>query len=216
MIDRRALLTALPAVLIAGPALAQTRRAAPAPALLTAEDRALVAEASAYLQALAQVKGRFVQTSPRGSVTRGEVFIKRPGKARFAYDPPSGLLVVSDGHNVSMWDQRLKTFDRYPLGSTPLSLFLAKHIRLDQGVMVRGIQRQPGGFSITLRDGRRQAEGQVVLTFSQSPLALREWALTDAQGQTTRVALSALEPAALDNGLFVLRDPRPRRTTTPK
>lgn len=207
-IDRRTLLTALPAALVAGPALAQSRR--PAAAALSAEDQALVAKATDYLQGLGQVQGRFVQTNARGAVTRGVVSIKRPGKARFAYDPPSGLLVVSDGHNVSVWDQRLKTFDRYPLGATPLSLFLAKHIRLDQGVAVTQVQRVPGGFSITARDGRKQAEGQVTLTFSEGPAALREWALRDAQGQTTRVAIESLQSASLDNGLFVLRDPRPR------
>ncbi len=208
MIDRRALLAALPVALVAGPALAQARRAPVAP--LSADDQALVDKATAYLQGLGQVQGRFVQTNGRGTVTRGVVAIKRPGKARFAYDPPSGLLVVSDGHNVSVWDQRLKTFDRYPLSATPLSLFLAKHIRLDQGVAITQVQRVGGGFSITARDGKKQAEGQVTLTFSDNPVALREWALRDAQGQTTRVAIEGLQSAELDNGLFVLRDPRPR------
>lgn len=208
MIDRRALLATLPAAFVAGPALAQGRR--PAAAALPAEDQALVAKATDYLEGLREVQGRFVQTNARGSVTRGVVSIKRPGKARFAYDPPSGLLVVSDGHNVTVWDQRLKTFDRYPLGATPLSLFLAKDIRLDKGVAITQVQRTPGGFSITARDRGKQAEGQVTLTFSDNPVALREWALRDAQGQTVRVAIESLQPASLDNGLFVLRDPRPR------
>lgn len=207
-IDRRALLTALPAALVGGPALAQARRPATVP--LSAEDQALVARATDYLQGLGEVQGRFVQTNARGAVTRGVVSIKRPGKARFAYDEPSGLLVVSDGHNVSVWDKRLKTFDRYPLGATPLSLFLAKHIRLDQGVTISEVQRTPTGFSITARDGKKQAEGQVTLSFSDRPVALREWTLRDAQGQTTRVAIESLQATSLDNRLFVLRDPRPK------
>ena len=47
---------------------------------------------------------------------------------------PAGLLVVSDGRNVSVYDPRLKTFDAYPLGATPLSLFLARTDPADQGV----------------------------------------------------------------------------------
>ena len=214
MIYRRALLAALPAALVAGPVLAAPPKVAPPP--LSADDQALVARASAYLQGLGQVQSRFVQTNPRGVIARGELFIKRPGKARFAYDPPSGLLVVSDGYNVAIWDQRLKTFDSYPLGMTPLSLFLAKHIRLDQGVRVQAVETIPGGFAITVRDGRGKAEGQVRLTFTEAPLALREWALTDAQGMVTRVALEGLAPATLDNSLFVLRDPTPKRTGTSK
>ena len=67
-----------------------------------------------------------MQTDARGRATTGALFMKRPGKARFAYDAPSGLLVVSDGGVVSVQDTRLKTFESYPLGATPLSLFLAR------------------------------------------------------------------------------------------
>lgn len=204
---RRALLLAASALLFPGLAFAQSK--------LSAEDGALVQQASAYLQGLSKAKGRFTQTSARGAVTRGTLYISRPGKARFAYDAPSNLLVVSDGYNVSVWDARLKTFDRYPLGATPLSLLLAKSIRLDQGVVITGVRRFSDGFSITAKDGKRQAEGQITLTFSSSPVALREWALVDGQGSTTRVTLNSLETvASLDPGLFVLRDPRPRSGRT--
>lgn len=204
---RRTLLLAAPALLLPGLASAQSK--------LSAEDGALVQQASAYLQGLSKAKGRFTQTSARGAVTRGTLYISRPGKARFAYDAPSNLLVVSDGYNVSVWDARLKTFDRYPLGATPLSLLLAKSIRLDQGVVITGVRRFSDGFSITAKDGKRQAEGQITLTFSSSPVALREWTLVDGQGSTTRVTLNSLETvSSLDPGLFVLRDPRPRSGRT--
>ena len=105
------------AALAAAPAAA-----APAPPLGDAE-RALVTRAAAWLEGLGEAQGRFVQTDARGGVSRGEVFIRRPGKARFAYAPPSSRLVVADGANVSVADPRLKTFERYPLAATPLSLF---------------------------------------------------------------------------------------------
>jgi outer membrane lipoprotein-sorting protein len=204
---RRFLLGAAPALLL--PTVAQAQPS------LSAEDGALVQKAQVYLQGLSRAKGRFVQTSPRGAVTRGALYLQRPGKARFQYDPPSNLLVVADGYNVSVWDARLKTFDRYPLGATPLSLFLAKTIRLNEGVVVTDVRRFADGFTIIARDGKRQAEGQVSLTFSNQPIALREWILTDAQGAATRVSISSLEPvSALDPKLFVLRDPRPRSGRT--
>src|SRR5947199_9803015 len=91
-------------------------RAAPPPAL-SAADQALVDKAVAYLQGLSEARGRFTQTDGRGAPTTGELFLKRPGKARFAYDPPSGLLVVSDGGRVIVQDKRLDTFTPYPLGA---------------------------------------------------------------------------------------------------
>src|SRR6476646_9103303 len=102
----RTLTLALAAAPLATPALAQG---------LAADDQALVDRAVAYLQAMGEAKARFVQTDARGATSQGTVFLKRPGKARFDYDPPSGLLVVSNGSTVSVSDSRLKTFDAYPL-----------------------------------------------------------------------------------------------------
>jgi outer membrane lipoprotein-sorting protein len=210
-LTRRALALGLAALPL--PALAQRAPAAP----LSAEDRALVDQAAAYLQGLTEAKGRFVQTDARGATTQGTLYLKRPGKARFAYDPPSGLLVVSDGGNVSIADSRLKTFDAYPLMATPLSIFLARQIRLDRGINVTRVSRMADGFSITARDGKKQAEGQITLTFSNSPVALIGWTVTDAQGSSTRIRLTSLEKTSgLASSLFVLKDPRPKNVGRPK
>jgi outer membrane lipoprotein-sorting protein len=208
MTSRRSLLIAAGAALVAGPALAQGSRLG---TVLSAEDRALVDRAVAYLQGLTTARGRFIQTDARGQVTQGQVYIQRPGKARFAYDPPSGLLVVANGSTVSVWDSRLRSFQSYPLRATALNLFLGRNINLSSGVIVDQVVRHDdGGFEIVARDARRQAEGRIRLTFSAAT-ALTGWALTDAQGQTTRVQLIGFAPSgALDQNLFVLRDPRPR------
>ncbi|WP_309605943.1 outer-membrane lipoprotein carrier protein LolA [Phenylobacterium sp.] len=209
MTSRRRLF-ALVAAAAAIPPLSPRAAPAPPPAL-SAADQVLVDRAVAYLQALGEARGRFTQTDARGATSRGELFLKRPGKARFAYDPPSGLLVVSDGGTVSVADSRLKTFDAYPLMATPLSLFLAKTIRLDKGVQVTRVDRASDGFSITARDGRRQTAGQITLSFTDAPLALAGWSVTDAQGRATRIQLAGLAATAgLDPALFVLKDPRPK------
>lgn len=210
ILTRRSLtlaLAALPAVGLAPPAVAQK-----APAL-SAEDKAMVDRAVAYLEGLTEAKGAFVQIDPRGVATRGTFYMKRPGKARFEYEPKAGLLVVSDGGNVSIQNYRLKTFDRYPLMVTPLSLFLAKQIRLDKGVRVTRVARYAGGFSVTARDARKTAEGQITLTFTDAPLRLAAWTVTDAQGQSTQVRLEGLEQTSgLAPSLFVLKDPRPKNS----
>lgn len=203
-LDRRRLSLALVASAFAAPAFAQ--------AGLSAADKALVDRAAAYLQGLTEAKARFVQTDGRGRSIGGNVFLKRPGKARFDYDAPSGLLVVSDGGVVSVQDTRLKTFDRYPLSATPLSVFLAKNIRLDKGVTVTRVARMADGFSITARDGNKRTAGQITLNFREAPqLTLTGWTITDAQNRQTRVQLQNLQRASgLASSLFVLKDPRPK------
>ncbi|RYG85601.1 MAG: outer membrane lipoprotein carrier protein LolA [Alphaproteobacteria bacterium] len=207
MIDRRLLLISTFAYGAPSFALAQRGKAI---APLTDEEQGLVDKAVAYLQDMNQVKGRFTQTDPRGRAASGDIYLKRPGKVRFAYDPPNELLVVSDGARVSVHDKRLKTFQQYALSMTPLSLFLAKQIRLDRGVRVTKVNPYADGFAIVAQDGRHETAGQVTLVFGSDPMILKEWTIIDAQGGSTRVRLSGLTPvSSLDPSLFVLRDPRP-------
>lgn len=187
---------------------------ASAQAALSAEDRATLATAQTYLQNLTSAQGSFVETS--GPQRReGRFWLQRPGRMRFEYTSPAGLLVVSDGDNVKRYDPRLNVFRQVPLGMTPLSTFLARNVRLDQGVRIERVTRmQSGAFAITARDERRPNEGSVILAFAGSPLRLQEWTITDAQGGRTRTQLTSLTPASnLASSLFRLTDPtlRPRR-----
>lgn len=210
LVGTLAFLLTAPGFLMAAPAWAQR----PAIAPLSADDKVLVDKAVTYLQGLAQAEGRFVQTDERGRISQGKFYLKRPGKARFAWDPPTDQLMVSDGHKVSVQNTRLGTTDVWPLVSNPLSIFLAKEIRLDRGIVVSQVRRFADGFSITARDGKKEAEGQIVMVFGGTPVALREWTTINAQGGKVRVVLSSLSrPASLDPSLFIVRDPRTRPGT---
>lgn len=184
--------------------------AAPAYAALAPADQALVEKAAAYLGGLRSAQARFSQTDPRGAVTTGVFTLQRPGKARFAYDPPADLTVVADGINVNVADGRLKTFDQYPQKNTPLALLLGEKVSFDKSVTVVGVARDKAGFSITAKDAHKLAEGRITLDFASTPMALTGWTVIDAQGQKTTVRLSGLKSGvAVSPSLFVLKDPHP-------
>ncbi len=205
MIFRRLAALAL-AVSLGGAASPLPVLARGAAADLSPDQQAQVARATDYLQGLKTVTGRFSQTDPNGGSSTGMLYLQRPGKARFEYDPPAGLLVVSDGQFVGVSDRRLKTFNEYPLGRTPLVLLLARQVRLDRGVTVTNVEQAADGFSITARDGPGEAEGRITLLFRNDPLALRGWTLVNGQGRETQVRLGPLSPADhLAPGLFYIR-----------
>src|SRR5690606_33305974 len=86
--SRRALCAGLLAApLLGSPGLVRAQ------AQLTAEQRALVERAAAYLQGLTSARGRFVETGPNGQTRSGAFYLQRPGRMRFEYDAPSNLLV---------------------------------------------------------------------------------------------------------------------------
>ncbi|CAL1690915.1 Outer-membrane lipoprotein carrier protein [Brevundimonas subvibrioides] len=185
---------------------------AAAQSALSAEDRATLATAQTYLQNLTSAQGTFTETGAGGQRRSGRFWLQRPGRMRFEYTDPAGLLVVSDGSNVKRYDPRLNVFRQVPLGATPLSTFLARNVRLDQGVRIDRVTRmQSGAFALTVRDSSRPNDGSVILAFAGNPMRLQEWTITEASGARTRTQLTSLTPASgLAASLFRLTDPTRR------
>jgi len=203
-VSRRAFALGTLAALAAAPAWAQ--------AGLSAADREALGRAQTYLRGLTSAQGTFTETGAGGQRRTGRFWLQRPGKMRFEYTNPQGLLVVSDGSNVMRYDPRLNTFQQVPLGQTPLSTFLSRNVSFDQGVRVDDVTiRSSGAFAVTVRDARRPNEGYAILAFAGSPMRLQEWTVVDAQGSRTRTQLTELRPASsLAASLFQLRDPTRR------
>ena len=178
-------------------------------------DKARIAKATAYLQALGTGQGRFEQTDFHGRITNGNWYLARPGKIRFEYDAPYSLLIVSDGRNVNMWDPRLQSFDQYPLSETPLSLFLSKQISFDQGVIISAVSSNATGFTLKARDRRKSVGGFVNINFAQGPdgkVMLKEWTVVDQQNRPTTVKLvSFTRDSPLKPDLFVLNKPQKKK-----
>ena len=173
------------------------------------QDRADLDRVSEYLNSIRSLKGNFVQIGPTGEIDQGLFYLQKPGKLRFEYSPPSPLLIVSDGRTVAVSNKKMNTFDRYPLSATPLDLILGDKIDLRRDNSVLGVKRDGGNLMVEARTSRNRSKPNIVITFSESPLELRQWTVIDDQGMSTTVALRDLETGvALNDALFVLRDTR--------
>jgi outer membrane lipoprotein-sorting protein len=203
MIPRRGLIFGLMALCVASAAAEATWSAA-----LSPEDQALVDQAVRYLDGLTCAEGRFIQTDGAGRQEAGAFWLQRPGRARFDYDPPSGLAMASDGRLVSVVNHRLKTIQNYPLGFTPLSIFLSRNIRLGGKVKLENVTASDSALHITLVDGRGSRHGSIRLDFKRSPISLTGWMLIDSRGQGVEVRLTHLEPSApKPKAFFDIYDP---------
>ena len=188
---RRTLLAAPLALSLAafdgGTALAQQ-------ASLSDQDRADLARIATYLDGLRTLKARFLQVAPDGSTSQGTAWLERPGRMRFQYDPPSPLLLVAGAGLVVFHDAELDQTSNLPIGSTPLGILLADHVKLLGGdLTVQAISRQPGQIQITVYRTSSAGDGNLTLVFSDDPLTLRQWTVLDAQRKETRVSLYNVE-----------------------
>lgn len=170
-----------------------------------------IARIEAYLGAIKTMRARFDQVAPDGGLAQGTFYMRRPGRLRFEYDPPTPILVVADSVWIVFEDRELGQVDRFPLSSTPLSILIDDDIASGDSAVVSSLNSEGGLIWLTLRDADSPEEGALTLVFDQSPLRLRQWLVTDAQRLTTEITLYHTETnITLDPRLFIY-DERERR-----
>lgn len=203
----------VPAAALHWPAPAEA--AGPRRAALSAQDRADVARAEAYLNQVTTLKARFLQLAPNGGQAEGTAYFSRPGRMRLQYDPPSPMLVVADGTFLIVHDKELGEPSYIPLNSTPAGILVRENVQLDgKDVTVTRVTRSPGVLNVSLVESEDPGQGELTLVFSERPFALRQWRVVDAQGGTTVVSLyEAQTGLALEPKLFEFKDPKFARPT---
>jgi len=172
-------------------------------------------EAEAYLQSLKTVKARFLQTAQDGSQFLGTFYLNRPGRLRFEYDAPVKDFIVADGLFIYFYDGQLGEQTNAPIGQTLADFLLRKNINFSDDIKVSEVQRSGGLLRISLVQRKDPEAGTLMLGFTENPMALKKWRVTDATGVVTEIELAKLERnVKLDDRLFVYRDPKilPGRT----
>ena len=166
-----------------------------------------IEQVNEYLNSLVQLSGDFVQVGPDGKRNAGRLYVHRPGRLRFEYDPPSPLEIVADGKSVILRDRKLATQDLYALSQTPLKFLVAEHIDLRRDVTVRSAKIEGGLFTVIIEDKVTfGGTSRIALSFDPKSMTLRRWVVTDPQGYDTTVTLSNLDAKTPldDRKLFVI------------
>ena len=157
-----------------------------------------------HFSSVKTMMGEFVQFGPRGEQTGGKFYIARPGKLRFNYEDPSPMRVISDGKNVVIGNNKLKTWDLYPLSKTPLSLLLSDKIDLGNQ-KVRDVKQESDLTTIVLGDKSVFGDSTITLMFDPKTFDLRQWTTTDAQNKDTTVMIFNVQTGvALDDKVFAI------------
>lgn len=184
----RTLVTALAVSVAALPAMAQ---------------QLSLGEISRYLNTITSATSPFTQINSDGTISTGEIAIKRPGKVRFDYNPPERALVMATSGAVYILDRKLNAQpDTYPLRQTPLSIILARNVDLTQAGMVTGHSFDGTATVVTAQDPKRPEYGSIQLKFTGNPVELRQWIINDGSGNLTTVILGGLAKKNLPNALF--------------
>ena len=177
-----------------------------------ARHQATVQRLEKYLSTMTTIVSDFTQVAPDGTLTNGRFFLQRPGKMRWQYNPPTPILMVSNGSELVYYDYELEQVSHIPLDSTLIGFMARPVISFSKDVGIIDFSEGQDAIRVTLAQVDKPDEGQLSLEFSDKPLTLRNMVVTDATKQVTTVSLNnARYGIAIDPENFVFRDPRKPR-----
>jgi len=177
----------LVALAVAAGSMAMTT--ATAAAKLTAEDRADLGRIQVKVNSFKTLSTRFKQISPRGRISRGDIFIQRPGQLRVQFDHKRLLILTSRLWLIVIQGRRGKP-QHFPLNSTPAGILVRSKVTFDGDIRVTRIQRNEENIYVTIVRRKSPRQGKMTLIFERETLDLTGWTIVDAQGLLTRVLLT--------------------------
>lgn len=149
---------------------------------------------SAYFNGFKTAKGGFTQINGDGSMSTGTLFLHRPGRMRFEYDPPNDALVMAGGQQVAIFDPKSnQPPEQYPLRRTPLSIILKRNVDLSRANMVVNHFSDDTTTTVVAQDPENPEYGSISLVFTDNPVQLRKWVIDNNAGDQTTVVLGDLE-----------------------
>ena len=113
----------------------------------------------------------------------GTLYLQRPGKIRFEYDPPATLEVIADGTSVAVRDKKLLTQDIYFIQQTPLKFLLRERVDLGGDIAITGITSEANSVRLNLEDrSTLGGTSRITLYFDPEVQNLTQWRIVDPQG----------------------------------
>ncbi len=172
--------------LVAGPVHSPAQGLAP----LSEADKSDISRIETYLNNIKTMTARFLQVTSDGDYSEGDLYFSRPGKMRLEYDAPKAVLIIADGNNLTYFDKDLMQVSYFDLASTQAEILLRETISFSSGgLIVTAFERGPGVLRLTVIKEDDPLEGNLTLIFSDRPLGLKKWSVTDAQGIVTNLSL---------------------------
>jgi len=187
-ISRRAALAA-PLLAVIAAALAALPAAAAQRPLTDPEAVGEINRIEGYLNGIRTMQSRFIQINPDGSAWNGNLYVRRPGRFRFEYDPPIPHLLIANGSWFFHVDRALQETNVIPLAKTPAQFLVREDVSLKNDFKITKLEQSQGIVQIGLVTRDNPELGEVTLTFSDKPLELRKWTVRDMQENITQITL---------------------------
>ena len=101
------------------------------------------------------MKARFIQTSDDGSSAMGDFYMRRPHRARFDYDDPIDIVLITTEVWLHIDEPSRRTVTSYPISETPLKILFSEKVRLHHDGITTTATSDDGVLSVRLAKTHR-------------------------------------------------------------
>lgn len=153
---------------------------------------------------------QFSETGKLLEISKGEVYVKRPGKFRWEYQSPYDQLIVADGRSVWIYDKDLEQVTiknlNDALGKTP-ALLLSADGKVDNNFFIVNLPPQGNLTRLLLKPKSEEAQfASIQMNLQDNILSGLE--LKDNFGQTTFISFMQVNKnLAFQDDLFAFKPP---------
>ncbi len=159
-------------------------------ALSLQEQAKLLNRVEDYLNSIKTIEAEFSQTNPQGSgYLTGKIYIKRPGKMRVEYEPSCGNIITADGTWLNVYDAKTDQVNSSALKDTPADVLLREKVSLSGDLKIMHIKRDHGTVRVVMTKKGDTTGGYMTFVFTDEPLQLKQWIITDSKGNENRFSL---------------------------
>ncbi len=157
------------------------------------------------LDSVQTLEADFVQKNSDGTVFNGKIFLSRPGKIKFAYETPKGMVIVADGKNLVYVDPSVHQATYLDLETTPASLLLDKHLDFREHATLISFYETKGRIEVCLRTYK--TSHHLTLFIDPKTKMLQGWKTKDPQGNEVEISFSNIKrnPVFCDETLFTFK-----------
>lgn len=168
------------------------------------------AQIEKYLSELKTMTADFKQIDPHGTISTGKFQLKRPSKMRWQYNPPTPILMITNGKYLTYYDYDLNQVSDIPLDDTLLSILTKQDVDFENSnITVIENYEENGFITITMEQKDAPENGSLGMVFSKKPMQLQHLIVKDATNQVTQISLNNIKQGvSLADEVFYFKDPR--------
>ena len=143
-----------------------------------------------YLGDIRTLQANFSQTNNMEDIMTGALFLKKPGKIRFSYDPPNNLQIVTKQQAVLIFDPKNSGSGplTYPISSTPLGFLIRNDLSSLIGENGKVFELDDFIFFKV-----HNPQYHLRIEFSKNPISLFGWEFKNNVGETINVSLNNIQ-----------------------